>query len=145
MGADQGNGEAMAATSLTGYMTQAMLAAPYKTIWSSATLPSGDRLPTLINKFTERFNVPDTVVDELVSMQLNVGVLLVRPNGQVALPHAMCAVEGDGAAAAALNDFVTRLKQEPLLLKSYTAQAIVFMQVSEPSARTLVVVDAGDA
>jgi len=57
-----------------------------------------------------------------------VGVLLVRPNGQVALPHAMCAVEGEGASAAALADFVSRLKQEPLLLKAYTAQAIVSMQ-----------------
>lgn len=61
-------------------------------------------------------------------MQLNVGVLLVRPNGQVALPHAMCAVEGEGMAYDALKDFVTRLKQEPLLLKAYTAQAIVSMQ-----------------
>jgi hypothetical protein len=125
MGADQGNGEALPAASLTGLMTTAMLHAPFKTIWSSATLPPKATLPTLINKFMARFGVGDDAIDELVSMQLNVGVLLVRPNGQVALPHAMCAVEG---AAAALTDFVARLKQEPLLLKAYTAQAIVSMQ-----------------
>lgn len=74
------------------------------------------------------WQVGPEALDELVSMQLNVGVLLVRPNGQVALPHSMCAVEGEDAAASALVDFVTRLKQEPLLLKAYTAQAIVSMQ-----------------
>ena len=105
-----------------------MLAAPFKTIWSSATLPPGAALPTLINKFKSRYEVNDEAIDELVSMQLNVGVLLVRPNGQVALPHSMCALDGDGAAATALNEFVQRLKQEPLLLKAYTAQAIVTMQ-----------------
>ena len=108
-------------------MTQAMLAGPSKR--------SGRRrrcrrsaLPTIINKFKERFGVGDDAVDELISMQLNVGVLLVRPNGQVALPHAMCALEGAGDPLAALRDFVARLKQEPLLLKAYTAQAIVSMQ-----------------
>ena len=51
-------------------------------------------------------------------MQLNVGVLLVRPNGQVALPHSMCAVEGDGEARARRPRrlCLARLKQEPLLL-----------------------------
>ena len=64
-----------------------------------------------------------------MSLQLNVGVLLVRPNGQVALPHSMC-TGGEGASgpAAQLAEFVARLKQEPLLLKAYTAQAIVSMQ-----------------
>jgi|EP00900_Chrysochromulina_parva_P021257 hypothetical protein len=130
MGADQGHGEALPPSSLTGLMTQAMLAAPYKTIWSSATLPPGNTIPTLINKFKERFSVGDEAVDELVSMQLNVGVLLVRPNGQVALPHAICAVEGEGekGASAALSEFITRLKTEPLLLKAYTAQAISTME-----------------
>ena len=129
MGADQGNGEALPPQSLTGLMTQAMLAAPYKTIWSSATLPPGNTIPTLINKFKEKHGVGDEAVDELVSMQLNVGVLLVRPNGQVALPHAMCAMASAGpSASTALDDFVARLKQEPLLLKAYTAQAIVSMQ-----------------
>jgi len=127
MGADQGHGEALPANSLTGLMTQAMLAAPFKTIWSSATLPPGDTLPTLIDKFKSRYGVGTEAIDELVSMQLNVGVLLVRPNGQVALPHSMCAVDGEGAAKLALDDFVSRLKQEPLLLKAYTAQAIVSM------------------
>jgi len=129
MGADQGNGEALPPSSLTGLMTQAMLAAPYKTIWSSATLPTGSTIPTLINKFKARFAVGDEAVDELVSTQLNVGVLLVRPSGQVALPHAMCAVDGEGGAgaAAALSEFVRRLKTEPLLLKAYTAQAIISM------------------
>jgi len=127
MGADQGDGKALPPESLTGLMTQAMLAAPFKTIWSSATLPPGDQLPTIVDKFKAKYAVGTEAIDELVSMQLNVGVLLVRPNGQVALPHAMCAVDGDGAAAAALVDFVTRLKQEPLLLKAYTAQAIVSM------------------
>ena len=128
MGADQGNGEALPPGSLTGLMTQAMLAAPFKTIWSSATLPPGNTIPTLVDKFKARYEVGEEAIDELVSMQLNVGVLLVRPNGQVALPHSMCAVEGDGEASAALDDFVSRLKQEPLLLKAYTAQAIVSMQ-----------------
>ena len=128
MGADQGNGEALPPGSLTGLMTQAMLACPFKTIWSSATLPPADQLPTIIDKFKERFSVGTETVDELVSMQLNVGVLLVRPNGQVALPHSMCALEGEGAAKQALNDYVERLKKEPLLLKAYTAQAIVSMQ-----------------
>lgn len=51
-------------------------------------------------------------VDELISMQLNVGVLLVRPNGQVALPHNMCESNPDFPKAAdALGDFVSRLKQ----------------------------------
>ena len=59
-------------------------------------------------------------------MQLNVGVLLVRPNGQVALPHWM--VKDTSEPAVALQEFVDRLKQEPLLLKAYTAQAIVSMQ-----------------
>ena len=96
MGADQGNGEALPPGSLTGLMTQAMLAAPFKTIWSSATLPPGNTIPTLVDKFKARYEVGEEAIDELVSMQLNVGVLLVRPNGQVALPHSMCAVEGDG-------------------------------------------------
>ena len=91
MGADQGNGEALPPLSLTGLMTQAMLRAPFKTIWSSATLPPAATIPTLIDKFKERFEVGPEAVIELVSMQLNVGVLLVRPNGQVALPHSMCA------------------------------------------------------
>ena len=108
-------------------MVQGMLAAPYKTIWSSATLPPGSELPTIIDAFKEHYAVDSGAVDELVSMQLNVGVLLVRPNGQVALPHSMCAVEGEGEASAALADFVGRLKREPLLLKAYTAQAIVSM------------------
>ena len=126
MGADQGNGEALPPQSLTGLMTQAMLAAPFKTIWSSATLPPGNTIPTLIDKFKEKHGVGDDAVDELVSMQLNVGVLLVRPNGQVALPHAM--VQHASKPAEALQEFVDRLKQEPLLLKAYTAQAIVSMQ-----------------
>ena len=68
-------------------------------------------------------------VDELVSMQLNVGVLLVRPNGQVALPHSMCATPPAGETSlAALKEFISRLKKEPLLLKAYTAQAIVSIQ-----------------
>jgi hypothetical protein len=104
-------------------------AAPYKTIWSSATLPPGSSLPTLINAFQKRHGVGPEAIDELVSLQLNVGVLLVRPSGQVALPHSMCAVDGDGpnGPAAQLSEFVARLKQEPLLLKAYTAQAIVSM------------------
>ena len=53
-------------------------------------------------------------------------MLLVKANGQVALPHEMVA-DGDDNAAK-LRDFVERLKTEPLLLKAYTAQAIVSMQ-----------------
>merc|ERR1719502_2358269 len=107
MGADQGNGEALPPGSLTGLMTQAMLAAPFKTIWSSATLPPGKTIPTLINHFQTKFGVGPEAVDELVSMQLNVGVLLVRPNGYVALPHSMCSLaDGADGAVTALDDFV---------------------------------------
>ena len=76
----------------------------------------------------ERFNIVEDAdgVAELVSMQLNVGVLLVKANGQVALPHSMVAEAEEPAQA--LADFVGRLKVEPLLLKAYTAQAIVSMQ-----------------
>jgi len=129
MGADQGNGEALPINSLTGYMVQGMLAAPYKTIWSSATLPPGSELPTIINAFTEHYAVDSDAVDELVSMQLNVGVLLVRPSGQVALPHSMCSEPPEGETCVGmLKDFVMRLKREPLLLKAYTAQAICSIQ-----------------
>ena len=69
--------------SLTGKMVQAMLNAPYKTIWSSATLPAASTLPTPIEHFKHRFDIGDEAVHELVSMQLNVGVLLVKANGQV--------------------------------------------------------------
>ena len=41
-------------------------------------------------------------------MQLNVGVLLVKANGQVALPHSMVAEAEEPAQA--LADFVGRLK-----------------------------------
>ena len=138
-----------------------MIHAPYKTIWSSATLPAQAQLPTLVENFKRQFDVGNdnvhaltsmprsshphpyshlpahipapTVppqVHELISMQLNVGVLLVKANGQVALPHSLCAPGGMGDAAAdavscldKLKDFVGRLKEEPLLLKAYTAQA----------------------
>ena len=65
----------------------------------------------------ERFNIVEDAdgVAELVSMQLNVGVLLVKANGQVALPHSMVAEAEEPAQA--LADFVGRLKVEPLLLK----------------------------
>ena len=131
MGADQGDGEAMSATSLTGNMVKGMLDGPHKMIWSSATLPAMAEIPTPVSHFKTRFGVGNEHVDELVSMQLNVGVLLVKANGQVALPHAMCAADGEsgaGAQTAALNDFVGRLKTEPLLVKAYTAQALVAMQ-----------------
>jgi len=128
MGADQGNGEAMAANSLTGYMVQAMLHGPHKMVWMSATLPPVGALSAPVNEFKRRFGVGDEHVDELVSMQLNVGVLLVKANGQVALPHAMCADGGEGGPTQALGEFVGRLKAEPLLIKAYTAQALVSMQ-----------------
>jgi len=126
MGADQGNGQALPDGTLTHSMVSAMLDAPYKTIWSSATLPAKGFLPTPIGHFMERFAIDDSHVSELVSMQLNVGVLLVKANGQVALPHSMVASAEDPKEA--LTDFVRRLKEEPLLLKAYTAQAIVSMQ-----------------
>jgi len=126
MGADQGGGEAMAPTSLTGYMVQAMLAGPHKMVWMSATLPPKDKLPAPVEHFKQRFGVGDDAVDELVSMQLNVGVLLVKADGTVAMPHSMCG-EGEGCAAQ-LQEFVERLRTEPLLIKAYTAQAIVSMQ-----------------
>ena len=113
-------------------------------------------LPTLINSFCERFAVEhSSAVSELASMQLNVGVLLVKANGQVppqppvraailrirsertrpdvrrwqvALPHSMCADDAIDDPVDALKDFVSRLRTEPLLLKAYTAQAIVSMQ-----------------
>ena len=61
----------------------------------------------------ERFNIVEDAdgVAELVSMQLNVGVLLVKANGQVALPHSMVAEAEEPAQA--LADFVGRLKVEP--------------------------------
>ena len=61
-------------------------------------------------------------------MQLNVGVLLVKADGTVAMPHSMCAEGGAEGCAAKLQDFVERLRCEPLLIKAYTAQAIVSMQ-----------------
>ena len=42
------------------------------------------------------------------------------------MPHSMCG-EGEGCAAQ-LQEFVERLRAEPLLIKAYTAQAIVSMQ-----------------
>ena len=125
MGADQGGGEAMAATSLTGFMVQAMLAGPHKMVWMSATLPPKDKLPAPVAHFKQRFGVGDDAVDELVSMQLNVGVLLVKADGTVAMPHSMCAEGGAEGCAAKLQDFVERLRCEPLLIKAYTAQAII--------------------
>ena len=56
-------------------------------------------------------------------MQLNVGVLLVKADGTVAMPHSMCAEGGAEGCAAKLQDFVERLRCEPLLIKAYTAQA----------------------
>ena len=53
MGADQGGGEAMAATSLTGFMVQAMLAGPHKMVWMSATLPPKDKLPAPVAHFKQ--------------------------------------------------------------------------------------------
>ena len=92
----------------------------------SATLPPKDKLPAPVEHFKTRFGVGDDAVDELVSMQLNVGVLLVKADGTVAMPHSMC---GDGESCAAkLQEFVERLRSEPLLIKAYTAQAIVSMQ-----------------
>merc|ERR1719310_1694846 len=105
-----------------------MLAGPHKMVWSSATLPPKAALPAPIELFKRRFGVGDESVDELVSMQLNVGVLLVKANGQVALPHAMCADDGGASPTDKLTDFVQRLRSEPLLIKAYTAQAIVSMQ-----------------
>jgi hypothetical protein len=40
--------------SLTHSMVSAMLDAPYKTIWSSATLPAKDFLPTPVGYYIER-------------------------------------------------------------------------------------------
>mmetsp|Transcript_21750 Transcript_21750/g.64472 ORF Transcript_21750/g.64472 Transcript_21750/m.64472 type:complete len:797 (+) Transcript_21750:79-2469(+) len=128
MGADQGGGQALGPGTLTHAMVSGMLDAPYKTVWMSATLPAAAYLQTPIGYFKERFNIVEDAdgVAELVSMQLNVGVLLVKANGQVALPHSMVAEAEEPAQA--LADFVGRLKVEPLLLKAYTAQAIVSMQ-----------------
>ena len=95
-------------------------------VWMSATLPPKDKLPAPVEHFKQRFGVGDDAVDELVSMQLNVGVLLVKADGTVAMPHSMCG-EGEGCAAQ-LQEFVERLRTEPLLIKAYTAQAIVSMQ-----------------
>ena len=95
-------------------------------VWMSATLPPKDKLPAPVEHFKQRFGVGDDAVDELVSMQLNVGVLLVKADGTVAMPHSMCG-EGEGCAAQ-LQEFVERLRTEPLLIKACTAQAIVSMQ-----------------
>merc|ERR1719316_1094560 len=72
-------------------MVQAMMTPMYKTIWMSATLPRRDALPTLVNNFMERFGIPpekkDQHVRECFSCQLDRGVVLCRPNGNVAFPH----------------------------------------------------------
>ncbi len=69
MGADQGNGGALGPGTLTHSMVSAMLDAPYKTIWSSATLPVKELLSTPVGYFCERFSIDQSHVEELVSMQ----------------------------------------------------------------------------
>jgi len=40
-------------------MIQSMLTSCYKTIWMSATLPRVEALPTLVNHFLSRYNIPE--------------------------------------------------------------------------------------
>lgn len=122
MGADQSTGSAQPRKSLTGYMVQSLLHSPIKTVWCSATLPSIPQLPTLVKSFQSTWGVEMECIQELVSMQLNVGVLLVGPDGRIAMPHHLCNNAKD------IKDLAGRLRTEPLLLKAYTAQAVVDIQ-----------------
>ena len=45
-----------------------MIHAPYKTIWSSATLPAQAQLPTLVENFKRQFDVGNDNVHALTSM-----------------------------------------------------------------------------
>ncbi|KAJ1619761.1 hypothetical protein T492DRAFT_1083289 [Pavlovales sp. CCMP2436] len=135
MGSDQSGGEAQEDESVTGCMVRAMLASPYKTVWCSATLPSQELLPSAINAWTKAmapFAKEGTSprVEEIVSMQLNVGSLLVRPSGRIAAPHQLC------STAAELRELVRRVRSEPLLLKAYTAQAVTDLneRICRPAA-----------
>jgi hypothetical protein len=123
MGSDQSGGEAQPDESITGAMVAA-LASPCKTVWCSATLPAAALLPSAVSAWERRMaplckpGAPPSV-EEIVSMQLNVGSLLVRPNGRIAAPHQLC------STAAELRELVRRIRTEPLLLKAYTSQAVV--------------------
>lgn len=136
MGSDQSGGEAQPDDSITGCMVSAMIASPFKTVWCSATLPSRELLPSAVSAWEQRMaglskEGQPPQVQEIVSMQLNVGSLLVRPNGRIAAPHQLC------ATAAELRELVRRIRSEPLLLKAYTSQAVVDLneRMARPAAK----------
>merc|ERR1719460_2204339 len=107
---------------LAASMVQAMMTPMYKTIWMSATLPRRDALPTLVSNFMERFSIPedkkDQHVRECFSCQLDRGVVLCRPNGNVAFPHELIKTSKE------LLNLSKRLPTDPLVLKAYTERAL---------------------
>merc|ERR1719387_2485445 len=107
---------------LAASMVQAMMTPMYKTIWMSATLPRRDAMPTLVANFLERFGIPedkkDQHVRECFSCQLDRGVVLCRPNGNVAFPHELCTTSSE------LLNLSQRLPTDPLVLKAYTERAL---------------------
>ncbi|KAG8470195.1 hypothetical protein KFE25_008616 [Diacronema lutheri] len=135
MGSDQSGGEAQPDNSITGCMVAAMLASPVKAVWCSATLPSRELLPSAVGAWRKAMaplckEGQQPCINEIVSMQLNVGSLLVRPNGRIAAPHQLC------SSVAELRELVSRVRSEPLLLKAYTAQAVVDLneRLARPAA-----------
>lgn len=138
MGSDQSGGEAQPDESITGCMVKTMLLSPVKSVWCSATLPARELLPSAIGAWRSAMAARcasqgaavEPTVEEIVSMQLNVGSLLVRPSGHVAAPHQLC------RSAAELRELVRRVRCEPLLLKSYTSQAVVDLnaRLTRPAA-----------
>lgn len=57
-------------------------------------------------------------IKECFSPQLDRGVLLVRPSGQIAFPHELC------ETADQLTSLALRLPGDPLILKAYTERAL---------------------
>lgn len=103
-------------------MIQSMLTSCYKTIWMSATLPRVEALPTLVNHFLSRYNIPDdkreSHVKECFSTELDRGALLCGPSGHVAFPHQKVRTAVD------LKKLCERLPGDPLVLKAYTERSL---------------------
>jgi replicative superfamily II helicase len=103
-------------------MIQSMLTSTYKTIWMSATLPRVEALPTLVNHFMSRYNIPadkrSEHVRECFSTELDRGALMCGPTGAVAFPHQKV------KSAVELQKLCERLPGDPLVLKAYTERAL---------------------
>jgi len=103
-------------------MVQTMLSSTYKTLWMSATLPRVNSLPTLVNSFLDRFQIPheqkEAHVKECFSTELDRGALMCGPSGAIAFPHQMC------TSAEELQKLCARLPADPLVLKAYTERAL---------------------